>query len=114
MDKWKAGALINLHKMQAFSADLPKDFYVRQEDLLLWGNIKGLMQQSAEHDHPQFVIVGSPGVGKSAFLTLLAFAFARNLSRSVILMRKQEHESRVAYLLVETGKNVVVKGMSML
>lgn len=93
LDKWKAGKAIKLQKMQALaSTDLPKEYYVRQTDLFFWWNITNIIYNSKK-GHPQFVIVGSPGVGKSAFLTVLAISYARKYSRSVFLMRKQEHQA---------------------
>lgn len=97
MGEWSVGQFIDLRPVQAFAAGLPVKLLVRHEELLLWKTINDLLMLE-DGNALHVTILGSRGVGKSTFLTLLAFSFVRSFGQSVALMRKSH--GLVAYLLL--------------
>ena len=68
----------------------PVEYYVRQEEIYvfetIWNHWEGNWLK-ATAKLTQIAILGSPRVGKSAFIVFLAFYLARLKSRSVLLLR---------------------------
>lgn len=97
MRKWTAGSLVptdGMEKVMESFGGFPPAYYVREEEIMvyktigkLWG-IPGSGKPSGALVKSELAIVGSPGVGKSTFMVVLAFYLARCCAQPVLLMRK--------------------------
>ncbi|KAE9293993.1 hypothetical protein PR003_g24369 [Phytophthora rubi] len=81
--------------------DFPPYYFVRMEEVVFWQLIKKLLP----HPTKRIVIVGSPGVGKSCFLMLVAFYLACVEKKKVLLIRRviQKKLSNVVVLFDGQG-----------
>ncbi|OWZ24677.1 Crinkler (CRN) [Phytophthora megakarya] len=62
----------------------PSSYFVRKEELILWGLVIRLMSER----NKRVAIVGSAGVGKSCFLMLVSFYLAFVEKRKVLVVRR--------------------------
>jgi DNA replication protein DnaC len=101
--EWSAGRVIATGKISAIMdsfGQFPPSYYVRNEEIRLFEAIKRFWWQNEvlispkETTNKRWVLVGSPGVGKSTFLVLLAFYLARIHSQEVLVFRKLKSRDR--------------------
>lgn len=111
MRKWVAGSLVHSNSISEVMKNLggfPARYYVRHEEIMVSEIIRNCLQDSRgknlSGDVRKFAIVGSPGVGKSVFMVLLAFYLARCLSQGVLLLRKLKTD--VAFKCVFLSQNL--------
>ncbi|GMF22811.1 unnamed protein product [Phytophthora lilii] len=74
-------------------------YFVRREEVVFWEVFKKLLFVEG-----RVVIVGSPGVGKSCFLMLIAFYLACIENRKVLLIRRLKVEKAENALVYLDGK----------
>eukprot|EP00644_Phytophthora_capsici_P017005 jgi/Phyca11/39322/gw1.83.18.1 len=72
-----------LHEFWKKFGEFPLYYFVRMEEVVFWKVIKKLL-----FGEDRVVIVGSPGVGKSCFLMLLAFYLACIKRKKVLVIRR--------------------------
>ncbi|KAG1688295.1 hypothetical protein DVH05_003834 [Phytophthora capsici] len=85
-----------LHEFWKKFGEFPLYYFVRMEEVVFWKVIKKLL-----FGEDRVVIVGSPGVGKSCFLMLLAFYLACIKRKKVLVIRRlktSELKNAVVYL----------------
>ncbi|KAG1697258.1 hypothetical protein DVH05_016545 [Phytophthora capsici] len=85
-----------LHEFWKGFGEFPPCYFVRMEQEVLWKVMKKLL-----FGKDRVVIVGSPGVGKSCFLMLLAFYLACAKRKKVLVIRRlktSELKNVVVYL----------------
>eukprot|EP00644_Phytophthora_capsici_P015186 jgi/Phyca11/575550/estExt2_Genewise1.C_PHYCAscaffold_750112 len=85
-----------LHEFWKKFGEFPLYYFVRMEEVVFWKVIKRLL-----FGEDRVVIVGSPGVGKSCFLMLLAFYLACIKRKKVLVIRRlktSELKNAVVYL----------------
>ncbi|KAG6617719.1 Crinkler (CRN) family protein [Phytophthora cinnamomi] len=78
------------------SRNFPPYYFARMEEVVFWKVIKNLL-----FDKDRVVIVGSPGVGKSCLLMLIAFYLACIEKKKVLVIRRlnqRKHMNAVAFL----------------
>ena len=80
-----------LHSFWQNFGNFPKSYYIRKEEVMLWKVIKKML---SDVDKTSIVIVGSPGVGKSCFLMLVAFYLAFIKKKKVLIVRKMKEGVR--------------------
>ena len=83
IDSWPIGGVeLNIHLIEP---DFPDWFYVRKETQDIFKLVNANMQKNLKT-----VFVGTPGVGKSMLVVLLAFYMALRQKKRVVLFRKQK------------------------
>lgn len=88
----------DLYKFWQGFGGFPPYYFVRKEEVVFWEVIKKFKSTMTER---RIVIVGSPGVGKSCFLLLIAFYLACVEKREVLVIRclkESERANAVVYL----------------
>ncbi|OWY97076.1 Crinkler (CRN) [Phytophthora megakarya] len=81
-----------LHKFWEGFGEFPPHYLVRMEEVVFWKVIKPLM--FGKH---RIVLIGSPGVGKSCFLMLLAFYLACEMKKKVLVIRRVKAKNAVVF-----------------
>jgi hypothetical protein len=79
-----------LHEFWKGFGDFPLFYFVRTEEVVFWQVIKKLLL-----GEDRVVIIGSPGVGKSCFLMLIAFYLACIKKRKVLVIRRLKQRKQV-------------------
>ncbi|RLN88633.1 hypothetical protein BBJ28_00026311 [Nothophytophthora sp. Chile5] len=93
-----------LHAFWSSMGGFPSGYHVRQEEAVFWAVVKKLLPSVGKSP---VVILGSPGVGKSSFLVLLAFYVACFQKRKVLVIRQLKEGDRknaVVFLEGEDGE----------
>ncbi|KAL8010492.1 putative P-loop containing nucleoside triphosphate hydrolase [Plasmopara halstedii] len=72
-----------LHEFWEGFGEFPPHYFVRVEEVMFWEVIKKML-----YGEDRVVIVGSPGVGKSCFLMLIAFYLACIKMEKVLVIRR--------------------------
>ncbi|RLN98162.1 hypothetical protein BBJ28_00027199, partial [Nothophytophthora sp. Chile5] len=93
-----------LHAFWSSMGGFPSGYHVRQEEAVFWAVVKKLLPSVGKSP---VVILGSPGVGKSCFLVLLAFYVACFQKRKVLVIRQLKEGDRknaVVFLEGEDGE----------
>ncbi|RLN91926.1 hypothetical protein BBJ28_00026627, partial [Nothophytophthora sp. Chile5] len=93
-----------LHAFWSSMGEFPSGYHVRQEEAVFWAVVKKLLPSVGKSP---VVILGSPGVGKSCFLVLLAFYVACFQKRKVLVIRQLKEGDRknaVVFLEGEDGE----------
>jgi hypothetical protein len=84
----------------------PASYFVRKEELVLWGLVMRFLLKADR----RIAIVGSSGVGKSCFLTLVGFYLAMIKKRRILIVRRLKdfyEASAVVYL--DGEKNICTR-----
>ncbi|RLN71280.1 hypothetical protein BBJ28_00025325 [Nothophytophthora sp. Chile5] len=101
----KVGSRIGTPGLHAFWSSLgefPPGYHVRKEEAMFWSVVKQLLLSTGKSP---VVILGSPGVGKSCFLVLLAFYVACFHKRKVLLIRQLKSGDRKNAVVFLNGKD---------
>ncbi|RLN58776.1 hypothetical protein BBJ28_00026870, partial [Nothophytophthora sp. Chile5] len=101
----KVGSRIETPGLHAFWSSLgefPPGYHVRKEEEMFWSVVKQLLLSTGKSP---VVILGSPGVGKSCFLMLLAFYVACFHKRKVLLIRQLKTVERMNAVVFLNGKD---------
>ncbi|RLN96303.1 hypothetical protein BBJ28_00020305, partial [Nothophytophthora sp. Chile5] len=101
----KVGSRIETPGLHAFWSSMegfPSGYHVRQEEAVFWAVVKKLLPSVGKSP---VVILGSPGVGKSSFLVLLAFYVACFRKRKVLVIRQLKSGERANAVVFLNGKD---------
>ncbi|RLN49383.1 hypothetical protein BBP00_00010148, partial [Phytophthora kernoviae] len=90
-----------LHEFWKGFGEFPPYYFVRIEEVVFWGLIKKLLLTI---DKDRVVIVGSPGVGKSCFLMLIAFYLACIQKKKVLVIRRSKESEIVNAVVLFDGQ----------
>jgi hypothetical protein len=89
---WDVGCVVDcsaLSEAMRSYGGFPSTIFVREEMMTVWSIlVDGIVTQQSK-----WVLIGSPGVGKSILTVLLCFHLARNLGMPVFLARQLKGES---------------------
>ncbi|GMF34176.1 unnamed protein product [Phytophthora lilii] len=88
-----------LHEFWKGFGEFPPYYFVRMEEVVFWEVIKKLLSGK-----DRVVIVGSPGVGKSCFLMLIAFYLACIERKKVLVIRLLKQRKRVNAVVFFDGR----------
>ncbi|KAE9337182.1 hypothetical protein PF008_g12666 [Phytophthora fragariae] len=88
-----------LHKFCKGFGEFPPYYFVRMEEVVFWKVIKKLL-----FGKDRVVIVGSPGVGKSCFLMLIAFYLACIKGEKVLFIRRLKQRKRMNTVVFFYGR----------
>ncbi|RLN82015.1 hypothetical protein BBJ28_00026392, partial [Nothophytophthora sp. Chile5] len=111
----KVGSRIETPGLHAFWSSLggfPPGYHVRKEEAMFWSVVKQLLLST---EKSPVVILGSPGVGKSCFLMLLAFYVAYFQNRKTLLIRQiksVDRKNAVVFLKGKDGEHEQASGTS--
>ncbi|RLN73719.1 hypothetical protein BBJ28_00025976, partial [Nothophytophthora sp. Chile5] len=111
----KVGSRIGTPGLHAFWSTLgefPPGYHVRKEEEMFWAVVKQLLLSTGKSP---VVILGSPGVGKSCFLVLLAFYVAYFQNRKVLVIRQLkscDRKNAVVFLKGKDGEHERSSGTS--
>ncbi|RLN25963.1 hypothetical protein BBJ28_00026914, partial [Nothophytophthora sp. Chile5] len=111
----KVGSRIETPGLHAFWSSLgefPPGYHVRKEEAMFWSVVKQLLLSTGKSP---VVILGSPGVGKSCFLVLLAFYVACFQNRKVLVIRQiksVDRKNAVVFLKGKDGEHEQASGTS--
>ncbi|KAE9250319.1 hypothetical protein PF002_g4829 [Phytophthora fragariae] len=92
---WPIVETPGLHTFWEGFGEFPLFYFVRMEEVVFWEVIKKLL-----FGKDRVVIIGSPGVGKSCFLMLIAFHLACTKNKKVLVIRRlkqREEKNAVVY-----------------
>lgn len=116
LSKWEVGQFRYcsiLSEAMSSVGGFPSQIYLRKEMVMVW-NI--LRQRNKEGNLFQWVVTGSPGVGKSLLLVLFCFYAAMVENVPVLLFRELQGEAKCSlavpqYLFIQTAGscNIVSK-----
>ncbi|KAK1940761.1 hypothetical protein P3T76_007467 [Phytophthora citrophthora] len=79
-----------LHEFWKMYGEFPPYYFVRMEEVMFWKVMKKLL-----FGEGRVVIIGSPGVGKSCFLMLIAFYLACIEKKEVLVIRRLKERKRL-------------------
>ncbi|GMF20899.1 unnamed protein product [Phytophthora lilii] len=88
-----------LHEFWKGFGEFPPYYFVRMEEVVFWKVIKTLL-----FGEDRVVIVGSPGVGKSCFLMLIAFYLACIKMEKVLVIRRLKRRKRMNAVVFSDGR----------
>ena len=91
---WKVGSVVDcsaVSEVMRSYGGFPSTIFVREEMKMVWSIVvDGIITQQSK-----WVMIGSPGVGKSILTVLLCFHLARDFDRPVFLARQLNGESGI-------------------
>ncbi|KAL7993914.1 hypothetical protein Plhal703r1_c59g0164051 [Plasmopara halstedii] len=88
-----------LHEFWEGFGEFPPHYFVRVEEVMFWEVIKKML-----YGEDRVVIVGSPGVGKSCFLMLIAFYLACIKMEKVLVIRRLKKRKRMNAVVFFDGR----------
>ncbi|KAF4030693.1 hypothetical protein GN244_ATG17511 [Phytophthora infestans] len=88
-----------LHEFWEGFGEFPPHYFVRVEEVMFWEMIKKML-----YGEDRVVIVGSPGVGKSCFLMLIAFYLACIKMEKVLVIRRLKKRKRMNAVVFFDGR----------
>ncbi|OWZ05058.1 Crinkler (CRN) [Phytophthora megakarya] len=99
----------DLHEFWKGFGEFPPYYFVRMEECVFWKVIKPLL-----FGENRVVIIGSPGVGKSCFLMLIAFYLACIKKKKVLVLRrlKEKNAQNALVFLDGVGSYARLKNLS--
>ncbi|KAE9174468.1 hypothetical protein PF004_g26652 [Phytophthora fragariae] len=90
-----------LHEFWEGFGSFPPYYFVRMEEVVFWQLIKKLLLDPKK----RIVIVGSPGVGKSCFLMLVAFYLACVEKKKVLVIRRVKEKELESVVVLLDGQD---------